>query len=622
MINKKTTILILIVLTFLTSFCTTTENKIDDMFTYAKSRTNDLQLGVYITAHAVNDLLNDEVGRREAISIFRANGITKAYVEVYRGGLVVEQSLLEKVRDTFLENEIEVVGGIATVPGKDFGIKQEGKLGWFNWQNQKTQNDLKEVVTMSAKVFDEFIVDDFLCTSDTSDESKIAKGDKSWSQYRRDLLTKLSTEIFIEPAKKVNPNITMIIKYPQWYDRFHLFGYELEREPQLFDKVYVGTETRGQYTQRFGFVQPYEGFVNFSWIKDIVGNKIGAAWFDHGDCDANDFIEQAYQSVLAGAKEITIFNYFDFVNGHKGHHLLRTQFQYLADLAKTVEVNPVEGVVGYKPINSDAGGDLYLMDFIGTLGVPLVPVHQYPTETKVILLPTQAAADKEILSKVKSSLSSGTVIIFTTGFLANVNDGERFADLAGVKYPIKISPQKAEKIIVNGNPITIKNGLDLEGDLVLTASVPLLNAKVGSSKIPFLIKSKKKGSAIFTLNSHTFSQKDFDKVGEVLLCPKSLGLLEIPKSWVNTIRESFTSKLDFSLDAKTRIVVQSLGATGWMFHNYNKTKEVFTFASNKINNISLVNGFTREVIEADDGKLTLTMKPRSRVRVKIVQVDK
>lgn len=614
---KKIGIAIIVLITlFLNLSCTVDNTEIDDMFTYAKSRTNDFQLGIYITAQAVNNLLDDDAGRREAISIFRANGITKAYIEVYRGGLVVDQSLLEKVRDLFLKNGIEVVGGIATVPGGDFGVKQEGQLGWFNWQNPKTQNDLKEVIKMSAKVFDEFIVDDFLCTADTSDESKIAKGDKSWSQYRRDLLTRLSTEIFIEPAKKINPNITMIIKYPQWYDRFHLFGYELAREPQLFDKVYVGTETRGQYTQRYGFVQPYEGFVNYRWIKDIVGNKIGAAWFDHGDCDADDFIEQAYQSVLAGAKEITIFNYFDFINGHKAHHLIRTQFQQLADLAKSVAINPIEGVASYKPINSDAGGDLYLMDFIGTLGIPLVPVHQYPSNATAILLPTQAAADKEILSKVEKSLSKGATIIFTTGFLANATNGEKLAELAGVKYPININPFKAEKIIVNNKSRPIKNGLDMESKLVLTGSESILNAKVGSRSIPFFIKSKRNNSEVFTLNTHTFSQADFDRVGEVLLCPKSLGLLEIPKQWANTIRDSFTSNLDFSLDAKTRIVVQPLGTTGWVFHNYNKTKETFTFNSDKINTMNLVNGFTGEVINATNGELTLTMDPRSRIWIK------
>ncbi len=595
-----------------------TSKNIDDQFGYAQSRSHDLQLSIYITAHAINNLLATEAGRREAISIFRGNGITKAYLEVYRSGLVINQLLLEKVRDTFLKHDIEVVGGIATVPGGDFGVKQEGKLGWFNWQNPKTQNDLKEVVKMSAKVFNEFIIDDFLCTADTSQESKSAKGSKNWSKYRSNLLTKLSTEIFIEPAKEVNPDIKMIIKYPQWYDRFHLFGYDLETEPQLYDKVYVGTETRGQYTQRYGFVQPYEGFVNYRWIKDIVGNKIGGAWFDHGDCDEKDFIEQAYQSVLAGTKEIVIFNYFSFVNGHKGHHLLRIQFQQLADLAKSVAANPVDGIFGYKPINSDAGGDLYLMDFIGSLGIPLIPVHQYPADAKVVFLPTQAAADTDISSKVKKSLSRGSTIIFTTGFLANASDGKELAELAGVNYPIEINSLKAEMLLVGNKPEIIKNGLDLESNISITNGEALLMALSEKSQIPFLVKSNKNHINVYTLNSHTFSQSDFDKVGEVLLCPKPLGLLEIPRTWANIIRKSFISELSLDLDAPTRIVMQPLGLSGWVFHNYNNTEETIHFSNDKLRNVKLVNGFTGKEIAHKNKNLMIVLEPRSRVWVKIL----
>lgn len=612
----KTTFVLWLILLISSLSIAQSDKKIDDQFNYAKSRSNDLKLSIYITAQAVNNLLSNEAGMREAISLFRANGATKAYVEVYRGGLVIEKSLLEKVRDKLLANGIEVVGGIATVPGMNFGVKQDGKLGWFNWQNPKTQNDLKEVIKMAAGVFDEFIVDDFFCTGDTSAESKTAKGDKSWSQYRRDLLTGIASDIVIDPARKVNPDIKIIIKYPQWYDRFHLFGYELAREPQLFDKVWVGTETRGQYTQRYGFVQPYEGFVNYRWIKDIAGDKIGGAWFDHGDCDQNDFIEQAYQSVLAGAKEIVLFNYFDFVNGHKGHHLLRYQFKQLADLAKSVAENQVVGVAAYKPINSDAGGDLYIMDFIGTLGIPLVPVHQYPEDAQVIFLPTQAAADLEILSKVKNSISKGSTVIFTTGFLANAVGGKELADIAGVKYPVTINPQKATHAVENNIFVKVKYGLDLESKVSTTHGKEILTA-AGNGKIPFFVRSYKDGGMIYTINTHTFSQKDFDKVGEVLLCPKPLGLLEIPRSWANTIRNAFTMNLDFQLDAPTRIVIQPLGNSGWVFHNYNKTMETITFTTDKIGSTKLVNGFTGEVIDHQNNKLVLTLEPRSRIWIKV-----
>ena len=93
-----------------------------------RTRVDDLQLSIYITSHAIRDLLADENGRREALSIFRCNGITKAYIEVYRSGLTIDKESLTEVKEFFLKNGIEVVGGIATVPGGDFGVKQEGQL--------------------------------------------------------------------------------------------------------------------------------------------------------------------------------------------------------------------------------------------------------------------------------------------------------------------------------------------------------------------------------------------------------------------------------------------------------------------------------------------------------------
>ena len=597
--------------------CTPRKDQVDDQFTYAQTRVDDLQLSIYITAHAVRDLLADETGRREALSIFRCNGITKAYVEVYRGGLVIEQLLLEEVKEFFLKNDIEVVGGIATVPGGDFGMKQEGQLGWFNWQHTKTQEDLKGVMKMAASVFDEFIVDDFLCTSDTSLISKAAKGDKSWSEYRMDLLTELTTEIFIEPAKKVNPDITMNIKYPQWYDRFHLFGYDVERRPALFDKVLVGTESRGQYTQRFGFVQPYEGFISYSWMNELAGSKMSGAWFDHGDCDKNDFIEQAWQTVLAGAKEIVFFNYYDFVNGHAAHHLVRNQFEQLADLAKYVADNPVEGTSAYKPQHSDAGGDLYLMDFIGTLGIPLVPYFQYPENAKVVFLPTQAAKDSDIFAKIKKSLDNGATIVFTTGFLANARNGEQIAELAGVEYPVKVTPINADGIINNGIYETVLHGLDLEGTPILTNGKSLLNAVFDSKQIPFFIKHEHETGTVFTLNSHTFSQADFDAVGEVLLCPKPLGLLEIPEVWANILRNEIIKPLNFELLASTRIVVQPTGNAAWMFHNYNQVKKDFVFVKPGLSETQLINGFTGDVLPTNGDTLKLSLQARSRMWVKI-----
>ena len=244
---------------FLVSACNRNQQPADDFMKLALEQKQHLRLSTYITAHTVSQMFFTEQGRREVLSLLHCYGITKVYFEVYREGLVIPPGLISESVQFLKKEGFEVSGGIATVPGNNFGVKGEGPLEWFNWQNKKTQNDLQKVMEESAPFFDSFIVDDFLCTADTSVESKAAKGRSSWSEYRRSLLTGLARSVLINPAKAKNRNIRMIIKYPQWYDRFHLFGYDVDAESKLFDGIWAGTESRGQYTKHFGFVQPYEG---------------------------------------------------------------------------------------------------------------------------------------------------------------------------------------------------------------------------------------------------------------------------------------------------------------------------------------------------------------------------
>jgi hypothetical protein len=557
-------------------------------------------------------MFTTESGRREVISLLRCNGITKVYFEVYRSGLKISPELIKSSVSFLKDNGFEVVGGIATVPGGDFGVPQEGTLSWFNWQNPKTQKDLRKVMEDSAPLFDTFIVDDFLCTADTSLESKKAKGERSWSEYRRSLLTELSQSVFINPAKEKNPAIKIIIKYPQWYDRYHLFGYDVSTEPKLFDGVWIGTETRGQFTQRFGFVQPYEGFINFRWISTLSGNKMGGAWFDHGDCNDLDFIEQAYQSVLAGAKELVIFSFDSFITGHPGHHLLRQDFEKLAGLAEIVAKNPVQGVAGYKPPNSDAGGDLYLFDYIGMLGISLVPDSKYPENAKVIFLPTQAAADQDILTNILKSLDNGAKLIMTSGFIANATCGEELARLAQIKWPLPLVQYVSETIISENNPQKLKIPLIMDYQISPDGAEILLKTSDNLNN-PFMVQNK--NQTVFVLNSHTFSQEDFDAVGEVLLCPRQLGLLELPKPWINTIRSAFHSAEEPVIDAPSRVSMQQLSDHSFIIHNYNQVKTSVNILLEKA--AEYVDGFSGKTILSEGKEIKLEMTPRSRIWVKI-----
>ena len=471
---KKSAVVLLILTMFLIQGCKQSTPVQEDFWNLAVRKEQHLRLSTYVTAHTVMQMFTTESGRREVLSLLRCYGITKVYLEVYRSGLVIPPELIKESVKFLIDNGFEVAGGIATVPGEGFGVAQDGPLEWFNWQNARTQNDLRKVIEDSAPFFDTFIVDDFLCTSDTSMESKSAKGERSWSEYRRSLLTELSQSVIIKPAKEKNPQISVIIKYPQWYDRFHLFGYDVAAESKIFDGIWVGTESRGQYTQRFGFVQPYEGFINFRWLSSVAGEKTGGAWFDHEDCTDQDFLDQAYQSVLAGAKELIIFSFDSFITGHPGHHLLLQDFENLARLAERVSIHPVTGPAGYKPPNSDAGGDLYLFDYIGMLGISLVPESVYPEGARVIFLPSQAAADTAILKKITKSLNGGAKIIMTTGFLAKARDGEKLARLAQIKWPLAEVHSEAESIISEGTQIKLKLPLCMDYQLIPEGAAILL----------------------------------------------------------------------------------------------------------------------------------------------------
>ncbi|UCD49388.1 MAG: hypothetical protein JSW27_17880 [Phycisphaerales bacterium] len=505
----------------------------------ARQRVGDLRLGSYATSGQVEQMATDESFRHAVWATIERVGITKLYLEVYRGGHTVPPAQLVQVRDWLQKRDIAVVGGIATVPGGKVGVRQEGPLGWFNWQNAKTQRDLERIMRASAPVFDTFIVDDFLCTGDVSAESERARGDRSWGQYRRDLLTELAQSIFVGPAKEVNPDITMIVKYPQWYDRFHLFGYDTQTFPRIFDQVWVGTETRGRNTQRFGFVQPYEGFINYHWLAGVAGEKIGGAWFDHGDCAEHDFLDQAYTSVLAGAPELIFFNLGNVVAGHPDHAKVAAQFERLADLAAFVRAHPVTGVPAYKPPNSDPVGDMYLMDFLGMLGIPLVPVHRFPQNAPVIFLPAQAAADPELDAHVAKARARGAHLVMTANLLIEWPRGRELATVIGVDPDLLSGPTRATCRTEAGEV-----EIDLEVPIEVTPQPRDVVCEDGTRQLLLL----RTADHLSLLNTHTYSQADFDAVGEVLLCPRPLGLLALDGPALTALRTAFAGGMPPTFD--------------------------------------------------------------------------
>ncbi len=593
----------------------------------ARAQMGDLRFSSYATSRHVEQLATDETVRSRAWETIRRMGITKIYVEVYRGGHVVLPEHLIFVRDWLREKNIDVVGGIATVPGGDFGVRQKGPLGWFNWQNKKTRRDIEKVIRTAAGIFDTFIVDDFLCTGDVSDESKAAKGGRSWGEYRRALLTELAESIFVEPARQVNPDITMIVKYPQWYDRFHLFGYDTETFPQIFDKVWVGTETRGRNTQRFGFVQPYEGFVNYRWLADIAGDKIGGAWFDHGDCLEYDFLDQAYMSVLAGAPELVFFNFNNIMQGHPDHEKVIAEFDRLAELAAFVREHPVIGIPAYKPPNSDPGGDMYIMDFLGMLGIPLVPVHKFPESAPVIFLPAQAASDPYLLNHINKARARGAYLIITTSLLIASPDADELMRIVGIGPEIKSEPIRARLLSFSPKTRNFENTdamINLESPVEAGPGTTDIVCTAGGKKFVLLSVYETPGGRIALLNTHTYNQADFDAVGEVLLCPRPLGLLDMAGYALSAFRAVFGNRMITEnnrtitpeplmpvLDGPACITIHPFDDGNCVVQNFNdeEVRVAVTVQMRENKSNRFIDGFTKKPIPARtaDSKSTVSL---------------
>ncbi|MHC4356448.1 MAG: hypothetical protein ACYS0H_27410, partial [Planctomycetota bacterium] len=269
----------------------------------------------------------------------------------------------------------------------------------------------------TASLFDRIMIDDFLFTDCQCDECKEARGDKSWADYRCELMIKMSRDRILAPARAVNPGVKIIIKYPQWYDNFHNRGYEVIRQTADYEKIWVGTETRNFEDKRWGGKVQYEAYYIMRWLGEIGGDKTGGGWFDPYGTTEDTYVEQARQTVLADAREMLLFCYGSLQKdtGPANVEKLRAEIPGLFQLAKLVRGKPIRGIAAPKPPNSDAGNEQYVFDFVGMLGLPLVPTATIDTNAEAAFLSVHALKDARFGNKLTRMLEAGTPLLMTDG---------------------------------------------------------------------------------------------------------------------------------------------------------------------------------------------------------------
>lgn len=526
-----------------------------------------LRFSVYATAGDVLQHLGQPASREQVAQRLESLQVSRLFLEGRRGDEWVPPSTLAQVRDFFASRGVECTGGIATVPGNSFGTRQVGPLGWLNWESAQTRRDVAGFFSENAPVFESLIVDDFYCTGDESERSVAAKGSRSWGEYRRDLLTGLIPELILTPARTARADVRMILKFPQWYDRFHLFGYDPARMIGPFDFIWVGTEVRNPLTRRMGFVQPTEGYINFRWLQSIGGSKVVGAWFDHIECTAQNFIDQAFLSVLAGAQELTLFHLGDLVQEHPGNAALGPRLSELRSLSAQVRSRPAHGIPYYKPVGSDPEDNMYLMDYLAMAGWPILPVSKFPSGAKSLVLGAPSASDAAIVEKLETALKSGATVTVTPAFLRAV--GPPAARLAGVFASPASSPARTSHVAGDGrNPtITLTEPLDFEASLQVRGAKVILTASVDGNAVPLLTSHRAGKGRVQVLNVRTFSEQDFRDAGEWLLAPRSLGLSRIPAPVANRFRREALAALGMSFEAPAGVALHLFEGAAY-FYNF------------------------------------------------------
>lgn len=534
------------------------------------SAADPLRISVYATAGDVITHLSRPEDRSRVITRLAPLQVQRLFLEGRRGDEWVRPEALQEIRASLHTRGIECAGGIATVPGAHFGTRQNGDLGWLNWETAETRSAVADFFRGNAPVFEELIVDDFYCTADTSAVSEAARGTRSWSEYRRDLLADSLQPLILEPTRAARPETRLILKFPQWYDRFHLFGYDPARMAPSFDRIWVGTEVRNPATRRMGYVQPTEGFINFRWIRAVAGPKVTGAWFDHIECTPENFVDQAFLSVLAGARELTLFRLGDLMSDPPGagDTLLAKELPALRMLAEQVqaaEAHP-RGVPYLKPPNADPADNLYLMDTLAMLGIPILPVAVYPVGAKAMILGAPAAANPGVLDRVEKDARAGATVMVTPAFLRIA--GSRAGALAGVGVGREPRPGNASEVRLGRRSVTLTRPIELDATLSLAgASVRCSVGQEGGGRVPMLTQRRLGAGSVWVLNIRTFSETDFRESREWLLAPKPLGWNELPQPLVSALRRPLLRAEGLRFEAPAGVALVAF-EDGMAMHNF------------------------------------------------------
>ena len=530
------------------------------MVTPVGAKHKNFKVSVYVRAAEVQKMKDQKWLDESWATISRQLDVDKIYLETHRDLLIVDDATIEKAKKFFMKQGLEVAGGIT------FTINESNDFETFCYSDPEHRKMVQKIAEVTARHFDEFLLDDFFFTSCKSEAEVKAKGAMSWTEYRLQLMNEAAKNLVLGPAKAVNPKVKVIIKYPNWYDHFQGLGFNLEDGPRLFDGIWTGTETRDPASAQH--LQNYLSYNIIRYFENLRPGYNGGGWVDAGgiQMSMDRYAEQLHLTAIAKARDVMLFAYHQLMDValrdemrapwqgtgtswnydemrapfmKDGKTVTPTTMARIADvtLRKADELvgklgKPV-GIKSYKPFH--ALGEDFLQNYLGMIGLPMDMYPTFANDQKILLLTEQAAGDKDIMQKIKVQLQRGRDVIITSGLLKAIP--EKIAEVCELRCSdLKAMVNDFGRYGESPRDILIPQVRYLTNDSweVVSAGRPLTG---GVSGFPILHKAK-------YLDAYLY----------VLTIPDDMGqLYDYPAGALTEIRRVMSQDLDFYLDGPSKV---------------------------------------------------------------------
>lgn len=495
-----------------------------------------LKYFMYFTHPEIKKLLLQKKSRKEVLDYFAPLKLSKAYFECVT---MSELGAMKEICADFQKLGIEPCG--ALLPA------EKGPLCY----NDPAQMDLLEKrVTDMAEIFNEIIVDDWLFTNCTCEKCVAGRGSQSWAEYRPKLLAEQSARRILAPARKTNPKIKLIVKFPNWYEGHAFNGYSHEMQIAQFDEFCTGTETR-KLEEGHQHIPVYSAYFFRKWYSCVDKSKCGSVWHDNWDMLGYDreYLAQIYQGILGGSKEILIWS-----GGH--HHksgpwggiypALKKELPAFDALAGLMQ-GQARGVDYYMPHESE--GPYMLFGYLGMSGIPLNPVTQFPDSEGPCLLPDHAAKDPDLASKIVQRLKDGKDLVMTYGLVQKLQHTE-------VRHFLQIVSQGGT-VASNNFGDAGKSKKDIAFPKLLLSTWPYVRQAV---------LSREDGDYGIVMSFKYLNGKV-----TVINLPENLyDLFRLPEGVLNTIRKAFVPSLGFHLEGPGMLALYAYDPALWLIYNVGK----------------------------------------------------